>query len=422
MAVISVLAAGTRGDAQPPAMLCRELARRGHEVRFIAQREFADMLEGSDVSLKPLPGNLHAELASPDAQKFFAGGSNPFSFLRWFYDIGKKFAAQLTPAMVEYTADSDIVIGTGLADYYSNLMARVHKTKAAHAYMQPAVPTREFPCALISVPPFEMPGWLNKLEARLYFETAWLGARPIAKIAHDMLGLPPPSWRVPIMEELHRGQPFLMAYSEAFLPRPKDWPAHVEVTGFWFRDTPSSWQPPEDLVRFIAAGPPPVYAGFGSMVMKDPQATVSAVLEAVARNNVRAVIAAGWSGYKPEKLPDNIYAVDSIPHDWLLPQMAASIHHGGAGTTGASLRAGIPQIVVPFVGDQPFWGRQVEKRGVGPQRIPHARLTASRLSEAIAAALNDPAMRKRAAEMGERVRAENGLKRAADIIERKVAG
>jgi UDP:flavonoid glycosyltransferase YjiC (YdhE family) len=156
--------------------------------------------------------------------------------------------------------------------------------------------------------------------------------------------------------------------------------------------------------------------------MKDPQATVSAVLEAVARNNARAVIAAGWSGYKPEKLPDNIYAVDSIPLDWLLPQMAASIHHGGAGTTGASLRAGIPQIVVPFVGDQPFWGRQVEKRGVGPQRIPHARLTASRLSEAIVAALNDPAMRKRAAEMGERVRAENGLKRAADIIERQVAG
>jgi UDP:flavonoid glycosyltransferase YjiC (YdhE family) len=402
-------------------MLCRELARRGHEVRFIAQREFADMVEGSDVSLKPLPGDLHAELASPDAQKFFAGGSNPFSFLRWFYDIGRKFAAQLTPAMVDYTAGSDIVIGTGLADYYSNLMARVHKTKAVHAYMQPAVPTREFPCALISVPPFEMPGWLNRLEARLYFEAAWLGVRPIAKIAHDMLGLPPPSWRVPIMEELHHGQPFLMAYSEAFLPRPKDWPAHVEVTGFWFRDTPASWQPPEDLVRFIKAGPPPIYAGFGSMVMKDPQATVSVVLEAIAKNNARAVIASGWSGYKPENLPDNIYAVDSIPHDWLLPQMAASIHHGGAGTTGASLRAGIPQIVVPFVGDQPFWGRQVEKRGVGPQRIPHAGLTAARLSEAIATVLNNQAMRKRASDMGGRVRAENGLSRAAALIERVIA-
>jgi UDP:flavonoid glycosyltransferase YjiC (YdhE family) len=420
MAVISVLAAGTRGDAQPPAMLCRELARRGHEVRFIAQREFADMIEGSDVSLKPLPGNLHAELSSPDAQKFFNGSGNPLTFLRWFYDVGKKFGAQLTPAMVDFTAGSDIVVGTGLADYFSNLMARVHKTKAAHAYMQPAVPTRAFPCALISVPPFDMPGWLNKLEARIYFEAAWLGARPIAKIAHEILRLPPPSWRVPILEELHRGQPFLMAYSEAFLPRPKDWPDHVEVTGFWFRDTPASWQPPDDLVRFIKAGPPPIYAGFGSMVMKDPEATVNMVLEAVARNNARAVIAEGWSGYKPGKLPDNIYAVDSIPHDWLLPQMAASIHHGGAGTTGASLRAGIPQIVVPFVGDQPFWGLQVEKRGVGPRRIPHKGLTAAQLSEAIAKVLNDRAMRKRAAAMGERVRGENGLKRAANLIEERL--
>ena len=142
MAVISVLAAGTRGDAQPPAMLCRELSRRGHEVRLIAQHEFADMIEGSDVSLKPLPGDLHAELSSPDAQKFFNGSGSPLTFLRWFYDVGKKFGDQLTPAMVDFTAGSDIVVGTGLADYFSNLMARVHKTKAAHAYMQPAVPTR----------------------------------------------------------------------------------------------------------------------------------------------------------------------------------------------------------------------------------------------------------------------------------------
>jgi UDP:flavonoid glycosyltransferase YjiC (YdhE family) len=420
MAVISVLAAGTRGDAQPPAMLCRELARRGHEVRLLAHPEFKNMLEGSDAVLKPLPGDLHAELMSADAQKFFAGG-NPIAFIRWYLDVARKFAAQMTPMVRQYCEGSDIVIGTGLLDYYSNMMARVLKTKAIHAYMQPAVPTRDFPCSLIPVPPFEMPGWLNKLQGRACFEAFWLGARPVAKYAHEILGLPPPSWRVPIMEELHHGQPFLMAYSEAFLPRPKDWPAHVEVTGFWFQDTPKSWQPPDDLVRFIEAGPPPVYAGFGSMVMKDPQVTVNAVLEAVAKSNARAVIAAGWSGYKPGKLPDNVFAIDTIPHDWLLPQMAASIHHGGAGTTGASLRAGIPQIVVPFVGDQFFWGQQVEKRGVGPRRIPHKSLSADKLTEAIAKVLGDQTLRKNAADVGKRVRAEDGLARAADLIERIVS-
>ena len=416
--IISILAAGTRGDAQPPAMLCRELARRGHEVRFIAHHEFANMIEGSDVLLKPLPGDLRAEFMSPDAQKFFAKGGNPLVFLRWFYDVAKKYAAITTPEVRSYCEGSDIVMGTGLMDYYATMMAQLFGIKAAHAYMQPAVPTREFPCALINVPPFEMPGWLNWLESRLYFEIAWLGARPIAKFAHGLIDLPPPGWDNPTMMELHRGQPFLMAYSEAFLPRPKDWPDHVEVTGFWFQDTPPSWQPPPDLVRFIESGPPPIYAGFGSMVMKNPEATVNMVLEAVAKNNARAVIAEGWSGYKPARLPDNVFAVDAIPHDWLLPKMAATIHHGGAGTTGAGLRAGIPQIVVPFVGDQFFWGLQVEKRGIGPRRVPHKSLSAAKLSEAISGVLNDQAMRKKAAEIGERVRAENGLARAADIIER----
>jgi UDP:flavonoid glycosyltransferase YjiC (YdhE family) len=283
--------------------------------------------------------------------------------------------------------------------------------------MQPAVPTRAFPCALTNVPPFDMPGWANKLEARLYFEVAWLAARQVAKLAHDMLGLPPPSWNNPATAELNRGQPFLMAYSQAFLPRPTDWPDHVEVTGFWFQDTPASWQPPVDLVQFIESGSPPVYAGFGSMVMKDPQATIDAVVEAVSTNNMRAVIAAGWGGLKPKNLPSNIFTIDAVPHDWLLPKMAASIHHGGAGTTGASLRAGIPQIVVPFLGDQFFWGLQVEKRGVGPKRIPHKRLTAAKLATAISTALNDAAIRQRARALGEQVRAEKGLARAADIIE-----
>ncbi|HEY5339320.1 MAG TPA: nucleotide disphospho-sugar-binding domain-containing protein [Rhizomicrobium sp.] len=419
--IVSILAAGTRGDAQPPAMLCRALAQRGHEVRFVAHAEFANMIAGSGVVLKPLPGDLHAEFMSPEAQKFFNEGGNPFTFLRWFLDVAKKYSAETTPLVRDYCEGSDIIIGTGLMDYFSKMLAQVLNTKAAHAYMQPAIPTRDFPCALINVPPFDMPGWANKLETRLYFEVAWLGARHIAKYAHKLLGLPSPRWNNPTLAELHNGQPFLMAYSEAFLPRPRDWPDHVEVTGFWFQDTPSSWQPPADLVQFIESGSPPVYAGFGSMVMKDPQSTVNAVLEAVSRNGARAVIAAGWGGLKPANLPPNIFAVDAIPHDWLLPKMAASIHHGGAGTTGASLRAGIPQVVVPFVGDQFFWGREVEKRSVGPKRIPHAKLTADALSNALGKALNDPAMRKTAAEMGERVRAENGLARAVEIIERAVA-
>lgn len=421
MSVISILAAGTRGDVQPPAAFCRELAGRGHEVRLVAHTEFADLLDGSAVTLKPLIGNIHEELASADARRFFADGGNPFTFMKWFFDVAKKYTAETTPLVRDYVKGSDIIVGTGLLDYFSTAVGRALGIKAAHAYMQPFLPSREFPCALFKPPPFDMPGWLNKLETQAYFETTWAGGRSVAKLMHKMLGLPPPSWRYPAYAELNVGQPYMMAYSEQILPRPGDWPAHVDVTGFWFLDTPSSWKPPEDLVRFIQSGSPPIYAGFGSMVMKDPKATVNAVLQALKANNARGVISAGWSGYKPADLPDTVFAVDSVPHDWLMPKMAASIHHGGAGTTGAALRAGIPQIVVPFLGDQFFWGLQVEKRGLGPKALPHDRLDAEALGKAMNAALNDRSMRSCAANAGECVRAENGAARAADIIERALA-
>jgi UDP:flavonoid glycosyltransferase YjiC (YdhE family) len=183
--IVSVLAAGTQGDVQPPAALCRELARRGHEVRLLAHSDFADMIEGSTVTLKPLAGDLRAEFESPDAQKFFDKGGNPFTFFRWFLDVARKYTAETTPLVREYCAGSDIIVGTGLMDYYSTILAQVLGTQAAHAYMQPAVPTRDFPCALIAVPPSELPGWLNKLEARLYFEIMWLGARPVEDGAQD---------------------------------------------------------------------------------------------------------------------------------------------------------------------------------------------------------------------------------------------
>jgi UDP:flavonoid glycosyltransferase YjiC (YdhE family) len=401
-------------------MLCRELARRGHEARFIAHADFQDMIAGSDVVFKPLPGDIRKELDSPQGKAFFAGGANPFAFLNWFYDLAKRYTKETTPHVKEYVQGSDIIVGTGLMDYFSTAVGRATGIKAAHAYMQPFLPSREFPSALLKPPPFDMPGWMNKLEARLYFETMWLGGRPVIKMMHELLGLPPPPWRYPALQEIHLGQPYMMAYSEQILPRPADWPAHAEVTGFWFQDTPASWQPPDDLVRFIKAGPPPVYAGFGSMSLANPKQTVQDVIAALDANNARGVIAAGWSEYRPTDLPENVFTIDAMPHDWLLPQMAAAVHHGGAGTTGAALRAGIPQVVVPFLGDQFFWGLQVEKRGVGPKAVPNKQLTAKALGDAIGKTLNDRQMCQRAGEIGGHVRAENGLARAAQIIEKAV--
>jgi UDP:flavonoid glycosyltransferase YjiC (YdhE family) len=170
-------------------------------------------------------------------------------------------------------------------------------------------------------------------------------------------------------------------------------------------------------MAFLAAGAPPVYIGFGSMANRSPQKVAHLVPEALELSGQRGILAAGWGGLAQANLPDHIFALDAIPHAWLFPRVAAVVHHGGAGTTAAGFRAGVPSILVPFTGDQPFWARRVTELGVGPQPIPRRKLTAERLASAIAAATTDQNMRARAAALGERIRAEDGVARAIEMIE-----
>ncbi|CAK7221906.1 hypothetical protein SBRCBS47491_004689 [Sporothrix bragantina] len=164
-------------------------------------------------------------------------------------------------------------------------------------------------------------------------------------------------------------------------PKPRDWPAHIDVCGFFFRDTPV-YQPPPELERFLKSGPPPVYIGFGSIVVDDPLKLINTVVDAVGEAGVRAVISRGWSNIVGPP-NTNIYYIDDCPHEWLFRHVAAVVHHGGAGTTACGLRNGRPTVVVPFFGDQPFWGNMVAAAGAGPSPIPHASLDAENLTAAI---------------------------------------
>jgi UDP:flavonoid glycosyltransferase YjiC (YdhE family) len=213
-----------------------------------------------------------------------------------------------------------------------------------------------------------------------------------------------------------RQLPVLYGFSSAVIAKPPDWGPDVHVTGYWFLGLGSEWQPPAGLNEFLQAGSRPLYIGFGSLSSRNPEATAELVLAALASTGRRAVVLSGWGGLKPAELPDTVFMVDSIPHAWLFPQMAAVIHHGGAGTTAAGLRAGAPSIVIPFFGDQPFWGQRVADLGVGPAPIPRKKLTAERLATAIETALTDEAMVRRAADLGAQIQAEDGRARAAEIV------
>lgn len=183
------------------------------------------------------------------------------------------------------------------------------------------------------------------------------------------------------------------------LPKPDDWGAHVHVTGYWFLP-PQEWQPPEARSRLLAAGPAPVYIGFGSIADPNPTKLMRTVLEAIQHAKVRAIAASGWSELQANDPPDNVLLIDSAPHDWLFARVAAAGHHGGAGTVAASLRAGLPTLVIPFLADQPGWGQRVHALGAGPPPIPVARLSAIHLARAMRQALNDETMRQLAQGIG----------------------
>jgi sterol 3beta-glucosyltransferase len=238
----------------------------------------------------------------------------------------------------------------------------------------------------------------------------------------NKLGLQPFRTGNPWMEILAR-LPTLLLFSPSLIPPPTDCGPDVHTTGYCFLDEPDAWTPPPGLRDFLAAGPPPVYVGFGSMTGRDPEDLAKVSIEAVSRAKQRAVLASGWSGMaRGAKLPDHIFLVDRVPHSWLFPRVSAVIHHGGAGTTAAGLRAGKPTLVAAFFGDQPLWGRRVSQAGAGPMPILRKRVDATTLAEGIARLVGDETYRQGAARVAEALRREDGVANAVKCVERYVRG
>jgi sterol 3beta-glucosyltransferase len=203
--------------------------------------------------------------------------------------------------------------------------------------------------------------------------------------------------------------------SEHVLPRPREWGANVHQTGFWYLDQAAGFIPPPALQAFLDAGDPPVYIGFGSMSDRDPAGMGALVRDAVRRACVRAVILSGWGGIDAAD-DERVFMLDAAPHDWLFPRMAAVVHHGGIGTMAEAARAGVPQVIVAYSADQPFWGEQTRRIGVSPAWFRRYGVTAERLAAAIRAALDNAALGDRAAALAGRLRAEDGVGRAAEVI------
>ncbi len=236
-------------------------------------------------------------------------------------------------------------------------------------------------------------------------------------------GLPRQPLRASVVHD-HAGAPvpILNGWSRHVVPEPEDVSADRSFTGgYWFPSRDDAWEPPDSLVDFLGQGPPPVYVGFGSMAPRDPKRTTRMVLDAVERAGCRAVLARGWGGLETHDLPPFVHGLGQVPHEWLFARVAAVVHHGGAGTTAAGLRAGAPTLICPFFGDQPFWGRRVQRLGVGPAPLAQRTLSATTLAAAIGELTSLVDYRQRAEALGAKLREEDGASAAVCFLEETVA-
>lgn len=412
---ISVVASGTRGDVQPYLALSKGLQDAGFGVRLLASENFEALAQEVGVAFASTGMGAEERIQSEEWRNAIEGG-NFLKVLGKMQAEMKNAAAELAPKLPPLLADSDLIISgmAGLGGAFS--VAEHYNIPVIQAYVVPFSPTQAFATPL--VPSLPLGQLLNRPSFHLTHQMFWQSTKVADAETRKVLGMPKPSFWGPFNDLARRPAPVLYGYSRHVLPRPQDWPPQLHVTGYWFLDEGEGWQPPADLVDFLAAGDAPVYIGFGSMGSRNPEEAARIALDALARSGQRGVLAAGWGGLKAINVPETVHLISSLPHSWLFPRMAAVVHHGGAGTTAAGLRAGVPSIITPFGMDQPFWGRRIADLGVGPQPIPRKQLSSERLAAAITSAVADASIRGRAAELGEAIRREDGVGRAVEEMTR----
>lgn len=364
---------GSRGDVQPYVALGKGLKAAGHGVRILAPENFEGLVRSHLLGFCSVRGNVQAFMGEPATRKLLESG-NFLAIQAHTTKTSKLAAIHWAEDALAASLGMDLLIVGPLLQ----------------AYLFPFTPTRAFAAILYPRSLSKLGGAINRLSHQLLRQWMWQGTRAGDASARrqvlDLPTAPPPDW------------------------------TQADITGHWFLEEAPDWTPAAALRAFLDRGEPPVFVGFGSMGSRDPAATTGLVLQAIERTGQRAILESGRRGLSHSDLPDTIHAVDAIPHDWLFPRLAAVVHHGGAGTTAAALRAGIPSVVVPFFGDQPYGGQCLAEAGVAPAPIPRKRLSAERLAEAVHTAVKDQAMRQRAAALGRKVRAEDGVARAVAIV------
>lgn len=328
---IVIFAAGSQGDIQPCLVLGKALQEAGFSIRLAAPENFASLARAHGVPLHPLRGDVRQIMAGPTGSRFMeSGGGHLLQSIRAMRAMLGPIARQMADDALEAAREAEALISLAVFATLAQTIAAARKIPLILVEPTPLLPTRAYPA----------PGWPiqanlgglhNRASGAAMLRVIWEWYRPFVNDLRRRLRLRPLAGA-----DFHlilASTPLLGAYSPAVIPRPADAPPTAHVTGYWFQDTPPGWRPPDGLEAFLQAGPPPVYVGFGSMGGQDPAALAALIHKALAQAGQRGLLLTGWGGLPAGSISSRVFTIDSAPHSWLFPRMAAVVHHGGAGTT-----------------------------------------------------------------------------------------
>jgi sterol 3beta-glucosyltransferase len=413
---ILLMTYGTRGDVEPFLALAEGFVRVGHSARLAAPAAYAALAAKSGVEYVPLPGDPERLSAAMVQQ----AGGNPLRMIGVMARFVFPLAAEVFLRLRETAPKSDAIVHSFLLTHAGYELGRALGVPDYSAQMFPMfAPTSEF--AAPGFPDWPHSGTFRRLTHALFNNIFRHGGGMLYGLVRRGHPEFPPLTGWPFSANQPRVTPLLFGFSRHVIPRPAEWPSFAHITGYWQRDGPREENVPADLRRFIAAGAPPVYFGLGSAIPLDAFRLAEIAVDALRRTGQRGVFLTGKTNFFPGAETHDIFPIESMAHHWLFPRMSAVVHHGGAGTTGAGLRAGIPNILIPFTADQPFWAERVRLLRAGPEPIPQRKLTADRLATAIDQALHDTPMRDRCRELGRKLDAEDGVQVAVDLVLRQTA-
>ncbi|MFL6620368.1 MAG: glycosyltransferase [Povalibacter sp.] len=400
---LTVVTHGSEGDTRPLAALCRGLLDRGHELLLFADESTLSLPRKLGVPSQALSGDLKATLPIGDPKQEIRI-SDVLQTAKKVKAVITSNAAAWLRQVGDHARDSDAILFSSLAAGIGNVLRDEFKKPGCGLFFQPLTPTREFSSPML--PPLNLPGWAKRATFKASLAQMW-----------STCGRPAENARVEVFGHRRARRdldfPILYCISRELVRQPADWPSNHLICGHWSMRS-LDVEPSAELQDFLAAGEPPIYAGFGSPSGFIRVKALSALVDAVAGR--RAVFGPGWSAIDSSVLPKNFFVARDIAHEWLFPRMSVVIHHGGAGTTHTAARAGVPQIVLPIAADHYFWSSRVAARGVAPKYARGARLNSQAIARMIEFTQR-PDVRANARDLGEAMSREQGVANAIEAIE-----